>query len=244
MAIFESIEDVLTPSRYQVPRLSDALGTLTGNGATIDPESLLSGAIVEVSSGRFRFPVDGATGTAQTDPVNGAMVAVPLLDNNGKVITNVPRGFGATVTIHTGGVAQEGLYIVVGVAPTFSVANSVWSAMQWDAASVNPRAVAGGGGTSGVSAVRAGIGSFTCNTLWSPALIANIARAQTVGTSLRLSSDDSYSAAAGRTTTQAFAAGEGVLFFGVFASLTLVSTQSPEFSIEYWCDPIPPGGRL
>jgi len=242
MAIFESIEDVLTPSRYQVPRLSDALGTPDANGATIDPQPLLTGAIVEVSSGRFRFPVDA--GTAQTDPVNGAMVAVPLLDNNGKVITNVPRGFGATVTIHTGGVAQEGLYIVVGVAPTFSVANSVWSAMEWDTASANPRAVAGGGGTVGVSGVRSGIGSFTCNTLWSPALIANIARAQFVGTSLRISSDDSFSTAASRTTTQAFAAGEGVLFFGVFASEILATAQSPEFSIEYWCDPIPPGGRL
>lgn len=221
-------------SNWVLPRLANVL-TPDANGATLDSQGLLTGAITEISAGRFNLTVNG--GVAKTNPDDGAVMVFDMLDANGTALTNFFRNLTANLTVHTAAPGSSGLVLAYGVAIDGALVESSWAAFDWDLGV--PRARSGEEGLFGASTGHAtGVAGQYAVTVEASATATDVAYLQTVRAHIR----DATGAVLGtsaRANNKNITTTTPKFFIAVFGSKVLAGPYTIEFSVEYAADPIP-----
>lgn len=201
---------------WVAPNQSDVL-TPDANGATLDPQGLLTGPIVWNSDGSIDFPVSG--GVAQTNPNMGAVVVLPWRDDANIIALRSPSAFGLRADIIAAPLASSGAVVWAGIANDAALLSVVWSGMDFDAA--NPRANAANDAVVNVSGTRTGIGSFSGSANFVPgALVTDDVQLKALTTALVNTVGKTTNTTANRTASTDLQ-GQTFFCFGVFGHAAL-----------------------
>ena len=223
---------------WRYPTLADVIAP-DANGASLDTQSLLSGAIVEVSPGRFRFPVVG--GTAQTLPSAGATIVLPFRSPDNEIAATSPRCLIIEIEVHTGGAASSGLVITAGITETTGAVEVTYGGIDYGA---DLRARAGGlAGVFTATAERTGCTTMTTSYLIRAAVAGQDCELYSTFATLKTDSTGNRNTSALRVVGGIYPTGQQYLAISVFGSGALAAV-SPEFTVRYAYDGLPIGERL
>jgi len=224
---------------WQLPLLSDAIAP-DANGATLDSQGLLTGPIVEVSPGRFQFPVSG--GAAAILPSAGAAIILPFRLPDNSIATTSPRCLVVEIQVHTGGASASGLVLAAGISDDTAGTTVIYGGIDYDGADLRARA----GVLAGVfaaTAERTGCTKVSTSMLCRAAVSGQDTEVYSVFATLSTDATGNRNTSALKVVGGFYPTGQQYLAISVFGSGVLAAV-TPEFSVRYNYGALPFGERF